>query len=76
MKGGGKLAYISKYDIDSLKILRDSITEEKYNYFKVVLDKIIGNIEKQRVEQNKKMKLYQQRKRSDKNDIDSEGLVK
>ena len=45
MKGGGKLAYISKYDIDSLKILRDSITEEKYNYFKAVLDKIIKNIE-------------------------------
>lgn len=67
------MAYISKYDIDSLKILRDSITEEKYNYFKVVLDKIIGNIEKQRVEQNKKMKLYQQRKRSDKNDIKNKG---
>ena len=67
MKGGGKLAYISKYDIDSLKILRDSITEEKYNYFKAVLDKIIKNIEKQRVEQNKKMKLYQQKKRSENN---------
>lgn len=61
------MAYISKYDIDSLKTLRDSITEEKYNYFKAVLDKIIKNIEKQRVEQNKKMKLYQQKKRSENN---------
>ena len=76
MKGGGKLAYISKYDIDSLKILRDSITEEKYNYFKAVLDKIIKNIEYQRFIQNTRMRAYQRRKRSDKNDIDSKGLVK